>query len=97
MLDLEVLQEQHKAYSKQLLQNATDLEELTQAMQDQRDAIRDMEIELREMIRDAILDREALNRRMLEGRIDIENEILDVLTKRYETERDQLLELGQAR
>ena len=97
MLDLEALQEQHKAYSKQLLQNATDLEELTQAMQDQRDAIRDMEIELREMIRDAILDREALNRRMLEGRIDIENEILDVLTKRYETERDQLLELGQAR
>ena len=97
MADLEALQEQHKKYSETLLQNEIDLEKLTQAMQDERDAIRNMEIDLRKLIHDAIMDREALNRRMLEGRIDVENEIIDALTKRYEKERDQLLELAEVK
>ena len=97
MADLEALQEAHQRYSEELLQNRTDLEEMQQAIDAWRNAIRDMEIELREMIRDAILDREALQRRMLEGTIDVENEIIDVLTRRYEQERDQLLELAEAK
>lgn len=56
-----------------------------------------MEIELRELVRDAILDREALARRMLEGTIDVENEIIDVLSRRYEKERDQILDLAEAK
>ena len=36
--------------------------------------MREMEIDLRELIHEAIMDREELNRRMLEGRIDLENE-----------------------
>ena len=97
MVDLEALQERHKEYSEQLLQNRIDLEKLDQAIQEQRDTIRDMEIDLRKLIHDAIEDREALNRRMLEGTIDIENEIIDILTKRYEKERDELLELAEAK
>lgn len=74
MVDLEALQEQHKKYSQELMQNKIDLEELDQAIQEQHDTIREMEIDLRDTIHDAIMDREELNRRMLEGRIDLENE-----------------------
>ena len=95
--DLEALQKQHQQYSETLLQNKIDLEELTKAIQEQQDAIRDMEIDLRDLIHDAILDREALNKRMLEGQIDVENELIDVITRRYENERDQLIELAEAK
>ena len=95
--DLEALQKQHQQYSETLLQNKIDLEELTKAIQEQQDAIRDMEIDLRDLIHDAILDREALNKRMLEGQIDVENELIDVITRRYEKERDQLIELAEAK
>ena len=56
-----------------------------------------MEIDLRKLIHDAIQDREALNKRILQGTIDIENEIIDILKKRYEKERDQLTELAEAK
>lgn len=56
-----------------------------------------MEIDLRDLIHDAILDREALNKRMLEGQIDVENELIDVITRRYEKERDQLIALAEAK
>ena len=95
--DLEALQKQHQQYSEALLQNKIDLEELTRAIREQQDAIREMEIDLRELVHDAILDREALNRRMLEGQIDVENELIDAITRRYEKERDQLIELAQAK
>ena len=95
--DLEALQKQHQQYSETLLQNKIDLEELTKAIREQQDAIRDMEIDLRDLIHDAILDREALNKRMLEGQIDVENELIDVITRRYEKERDQLIELAEAK
>ena len=95
--DLEALQKQHQQYSETLLQNKIDLEELTKEIKEQQDAIRDMEIDLRELIHDAILDREALNKRMLEGQIDVENELIDVITRRYEKERDQLIELAEAK
>ena len=73
----------------------TDLETLQQEIDEWHDTIREMEIDLRETIHEAILDREELNRRMLEGRIDLENELLDVLTRRYERERDELLEVAE--
>ena len=79
------------------MQNKIDLEELTKEIKEQQDAIRDMEIDLRDLIHDAILDREALNKRMLEGQIDVENELIDVITRRYEKERDQLIELAEAK
>lgn len=93
--DLDKLQDLHQDYSKELVKNQTDLEKLTQAIKAQNDAIRDMEIELRELIHQAILDREALNRRMLQGRIDLEDEILRTIERNYEKERDMLLDLAK--
>ena len=95
--DLEALQERYQEYSQTLLQHKIDLEKLDQAMQEQRGTIRGMEIDLRKLIHDAIEDREALNKRMLQGTIDIENEIIDILKKRYEKERDSLTELAEAK
>ncbi len=95
--DLEALQAQHDKYSETLLQNKIDLEKMDQAIQEQRDSIRDMQIDIRKAIHDAILDREALNKRMLQGTMDIENEIIDILKRRYEKERDQLTELAGAK
>lgn len=97
MIDLEALQQQHQEYSQELMQNKIDIEELNDAIKEQQDAIRDMEIELRDLINQAIEDREDLEERMLEGTIEVENAILEILTKRYEEERDQILELADLR
>ena len=74
LVDLEALQEAHQQYSEQLLENMTDLEDLQDQIDEWHDTVREMEIDLRELIHEAIMDREELNRRMLEGRIDLENE-----------------------
>ena len=97
MIDLEALQKQHQEYSQELMQNKIDIEELNDAIKEQQDAIRDMEIELRDLISQAIEDREDLEERMLNGTIEVENAILEILTKRYEEERDQILELADLR
>lgn len=95
--DLEGLQDAHQEYTLQLMENKTKVEDLTQSIKEQYDEIRDMEIELRDTIMEAIEDREELNERMLQGRIDVENEILDIITRRYEKERDEILETMDAR
>lgn len=95
--DLEGLQSAHQEYTQQLLENKTAVEELTQSIKDQQDKIRDMEIELRDTILDAIKDREELNERMLQGTIDVENEILDIIKSRYEKERDEITKTAEAR
>ena len=95
--DLEKLQEAHQDYTLQLLENKTKIEELTESIQKQKDAIRDMEIELRETIYKAIEDREKLKERILKGTIDVENEILDIIKARYEKERDLAIETANAK
>lgn len=97
MVDLEGLQEKHQEYSKELLKNQTDVENLTKKIKEQNDAIRQMEIDLRDTVLSAIEDREAANERMLSGRIEMENEILDLIQKRYERERDEILETENAK
>ena len=88
---------QHQEYSLRLLKNKTDVENLTKAIKEQYDAIRNMEIELRNTILQAIEDREAREERMLDGRIKMENEMLALLKKRYEKERDEILETADIR
>jgi hypothetical protein len=56
-----------------------------------------MQIELRNTIEKAIRDREALYESMLQGEIKMEDEILRLLKKRYEVERDLILDGIKAR
>jgi len=90
--DLDKLQKAHQTYSAQLLDNATSVNALTKAIKEQYDKIRDMEISLRETIYKAIEDREKKKTDMLNAEIEMENKILDIIKKRYEKERDQILE-----
>lgn len=93
--DLDKLQTTYQNYTKQIISNRTEMDALTKAIKKQQDAIRQMEIDIREEIYQAIEDREALIERKLQGRIELENEILDLIQKRYEKERDEILENAQ--
>lgn len=93
--DLKALQDRHQEYTKQLIDNKTQIDKLNKAIKEQNDAIRSMEIDLRNIILEAIKDREALNERMLQGTITTENTILDLIQKRYEKERDLILDNAQ--
>lgn len=90
--DLDKLQKAHQEYTNQLIDNQTSIEELTKAIEDQQKKIREMEINLRQTILKAIEDREKRTENMLKAEIDMENTILDLITKRYERERDQIIE-----
>ena len=95
--DLDKLQKAHQNYTKELLENKTAIDQLNEAIDEQRNKIRDMEIELRETIYKAIEDREKKKQRMLENEISMENTILDLIKRRYELERDRILESTDAR
>lgn len=90
--DLEKLQKAHQDYTKQLVDNKTAIEELNQSIKEQHDRIRDMEIDLRETILKAIEDRESKTEDMLNAEIELENKIMDIIKRRYEKERDQIIE-----
>lgn len=95
--DFQKLAAQHQEYSLRLMKNKTDVENLTKAIKEQNDKIRQMEIDLRNTVLQAIEDREAREERMLNGRIKMENEMLALLKKRYEKERDEILETADLR
>lgn len=86
------LQTQHQKYSKSLLQNKIDVDALTEAIKEQERQIRQMQIDVRNMIEKAIRDREALYESMLQAEISLENTIMDILKRRYEKERDLILD-----
>ena len=95
--DLKSLQDRHMEYSKQLLQNRNDLEALNKEIKEWKNKIRQMEIDLRNLILSAIEDREELKERMLQGTIETENAILEIIKARYEKERDEILDTADAR
>ena len=86
--DLEALQSAHSDYSKKVEENRNALEDLSRQITETRKRIREMQIELRTTIEKAIQDRENLKKSMLDGRVSLEQEILDTIRKRYEDEWD---------
>ena len=89
--DLDKLQDAHADYTEQIIENKTAIEELNDTIDETNDTIRQMEIDLRELIYGAIEDREEKRKNMLENEIEMENIILDLIKKRYEIERDGIL------
>ena len=90
--DLDKLQKAHQTYSKQLIDNKTNIDALNKSMDEQRKKIRQMEIDLRNTILEAIKDREKKRTDMLNAEIQMENTILELIKKRYERERDEIIE-----
>lgn len=90
--DLDKLQKAHQNYTKKLVDNRTELEKLNDAIKEQRDRIRDMEINLRNEIYRAIEDRENKRKDKLNAQIEMEDKVLEVIKKRYEKERDMIID-----
>lgn len=90
--DLDKLQKAHQNYTKQLIENKTTVDQLTKAIEEQKKKIRQMEIDLRNTILKAIEDREKRTEKMLNAEIEMQNTILDLIKRRYEKERDHIIE-----
>lgn len=90
--DLEELVNQHNEYSKKILDNRNNLEQLTQSIKAYRDQIRDMEIELREVLKEAYEANQEREQEAVESRVEIEDEILRVTQDRYQEEWDLIKE-----
>lgn len=93
--DLDKLQKAHQTYTKQLIDNKTAMDQLTESMKEQQKKIRQMEIDLRNTILKAIEDREKKREDMLNAEIQMENKILELIKRRYEKERDEILNTTQ--
>ena len=93
--DVDKLQKAHQNYTKQLVDNKTAIDGLNKSIDEQRNKIRDMEIDLRNTIYKAIEDREKKIEDMLNSEIEMEDKILEIITRRYEDERDQIIETTQ--
>ena len=91
--DLDKLQKAHQNYTKQLIDNSTAIEALNEQMDEQRKKIRQMEIDLRNTVLKAIEDREKKKEDMLNAEIQMENKIFDLIKRRYERERDEILRI----
>ena len=90
--DLDKLQKAHQQYTTRLIENKTAVDQLTKSIEEQKKKIREMEINLRNTILQAIEDREKRTSDMLNAEIDMENIILDLIKKRYEKERDEIID-----
>lgn len=84
--DVEALRAKHQDYSKQLVQNVIDIQTLEDSLKTLNNKIRDMEIELRDTLNEAVNERNERDREMMESTIDIESQILDSLRERYREE-----------
>ena len=95
--DLDKLQKAHQNYTKQLVDNKSAIKDLTNTIKEQQEKIRDMQINIRNLIYKAIEDREARLTSMLDNEIEMENEIFDIIKRRYELERDKMLDATEDR
>lgn len=95
--DLDKLQKAHQSYTLELIENQTAVDALTKSIKEQQDKIRQMEIDLRNLILSAIEDREAKRKNMLSNEIEMENTIFEIIKKRYEKERDQIIQTNNLR
>lgn len=95
--DLDKLQQHHQDYTKKLIENKSAIDSLNESIKKQKEAIRDMQIDIRETILAAIQDRENKLKDMFDNEISMENTILDLIIERYEKERDLALKLADER
>lgn len=93
--ELEILQDAYMDYTLALMENENALLENAEAIEEHRKAIRDMEIDLREELLEAIEDREDREEEMLDSLIEMQEAVLDAIIARYERERDEILRTNE--
>ena len=90
--EINSLQDAMMNYTKKLQDNSDAMEELERNIAEYRKAIRQKQMDVENMILQAIMDREERRKKTLSGTIAMEKLILDIIKKRYEKERDEILE-----
>ena len=90
--DVEALEDAYRSMSTEQLNNISTMNALTDSIRAQQNAIRDLQIEIKNEIYNAIEDRERRADDMLNGRVDAENMVMGLVKARYEAERDAILE-----
>ena len=95
--DLEELNKAHKEYTEQLLENINRLEEITLEMEKLQEEARQTTISVQELIRDTLEGKRKYERDMLDGTVALEDEIVEIIKKRYEKEQEMTIEAAEAR
>ena len=96
-LDLAELNKAHREYSEKLLENTNRLEKIKKELDEFNEKARQTVISVQELIRDTIEGREEHLRDMLDGTVEVEDMILEVIKARYERERDLAIETAKAK
>lgn len=94
---LSELEKKYADYNKAILQNTAQIKANEKAIKEYRKQIWQMESDLRDTINAAIEDRKAREKEAFEASREVEEKILDVVMKRYEKERDEILETTNTR
>lgn len=95
--DLEELNKAHKEYTERLLENINRLEEITLEMEKLQEEARQTTISVQELIRDTLEGKRKYEREMLDGTVALEDEIVEIIKKRYEKEQEMTIEAAEAR
>ena len=95
--DLEELNKAHKEYTEQLLENINRLEKITLEMEKLQEEARQTTISVQELIRDTLEGKRKYERDMLDGTVALEDEIVEIIKKRYEKEQEMTIEAAEAR
>ena len=91
------LEKKYADYNKAILQNTAQIKANEKAIKEYRKQIWQMESDLRDTINAAIEDRKAREKEAFEASREVEEKILEVVMKRYEKERDEILETTNTR
>lgn len=94
---LSELEKKYAEYNKAILQNTAQIKANEKAIKEYRKQIWQMESDLRDTINAAIEDRKAREKEAFEASREVEEKILEVVMKRYEKERDEILETTNTR
>lgn len=90
--DLEALKEELEATTKEFAQAEIAIIQMTKALEELEEEQRQKTIAVEEMIREVLEKEEELQRDMLAGRKEMEDEILAILEERYEKEHELQIE-----
>lgn len=89
---LNELEEAYAKYDKALIENMNKQLENAKSIRETREAIVQLNAELRNTIQQAIMDSQDRELAALEARINMEDEVLDAIKHRHEVERDEIEE-----
>ena len=97
MKDLQNLEDSYASYTQELIKNRAEQLKNADAIKETREAIIQLESNLRNTIQSVIMDRNNREKASLSARISMEEDVIDAIKNRYEKERDEIIETTELR